>query len=93
MKDKILDFIDEHNIAVMLGIIALIIGTVAALIIASYNYDKKIWNNGFCSCGGKWEYVDSQSKVHGTDGNIWTSTSYIYKCNRCGSRHEFEQLR
>lgn len=47
--------------------------------------DKIAWNNGYCECGGRWEY--QQAVGHKYD------TNYIYKCNKCGKIHEFDVAR
>lgn len=47
--------------------------------------DEKTWNNGFCSCGGRWEYMQPIGHAY--------STYYIYKCDKCGKMHEFSKVR
>lgn len=47
--------------------------------------EQRIWNNGRCSCGGKWEY--EQAIGHRN------STTYMYICDKCGKRHEFSDVR
>ena len=39
--------------------------------------DADLWNNGFCSCGGEWEFCNATHKRNG--GNY-----YYYKCDACG---------
>ena len=48
-------------------------------------HDSKVWNNGYCTCGGKWEY----EQAVGHRG----STSYIYVCDKCGNRIEISEIR
>lgn len=48
-------------------------------------HDDKVWNNGYCTCGGSWEY--EQAVGHRYD------TSYIYVCNRCDKRIEIAEMR
>jgi len=56
--------------------------------------DRKAWNNGFCECGGRWEYVDTTHHVSYTkEGGYHDTKGYIYKCNKCGKMHEFNELR
>lgn len=43
------------------------------------------YNDGICKeCGGHYEYVESVGHKH--------STSYIYKCDKCGHRIETYEL-
>ena len=56
--------------------------------------DKKAWNNGFCECGGRWEYVDILHNVNYVkDYGYQNNKKYIYKCDKCGKMHEFNELR
>ena len=48
-------------------------------------HDSEAWNDGYCSCGGKWEY--EQAVGHRYD------TSYIYVCSSCGKRIELYEMR
>ena len=43
------------------------------------------WNNGYCKCGGRWEYEQAVGHRY--------STSYMYRCNKCGAREEFDKIR
>lgn len=47
--------------------------------------DDKVWNNGHCSCGGEWVYEQAIGHRYDTD--------YIYRCNQCGIRYEFDEMR
>ena len=85
----------EDNIELIAGIV---ISTVLIVILIvgvtiGLKYERKVWNDGYCSCGGHWEYVDSESQLHKTKDTFWTSTSYIYKCDRCGKMYKFSELR
>lgn len=51
------------------------------------------WNDGFCECGGRWEYVTSTDHVYTTSSGYQINKGYIYKCNKCGKMHEFNELR
>lgn len=75
-------------IAIVLIIVLIIIGAFGGAIV-----NEQAWNNGYCECGGKWEYMDSTQSVRGSKDALYTYTTYIYKCNRCGKMHEFDKLR
>lgn len=47
--------------------------------------DEKTWNNGFCECGGRWEYMQPIGHAY--------NTYHIYKCDKCGKMHEFSKVR
>lgn len=47
--------------------------------------DKKDWNNGYCSCGGHWEYICPIGHQ--------ATTTYMYKCDKCGKMKEFHVFR
>lgn len=57
-------------------ILAVCIGVVKC----SREQDEKEWNNGYCECGGHFEYEQAVGHQY--------STSYIYKCDNCGRRIE-----
>lgn len=64
------------------------------LFIEDSKADKKAWNNGFCECGGRWEYVDILHNVNYVkDYGYQDNKKYIYKCDKCGKMHEFNELR
>lgn len=45
--------------------------------------DIEAWNGGYHKdCGGKWEYEQAVGHRYDTD--------YIYVCDKCGVRHEFD---
>jgi hypothetical protein len=92
MKD---DFFDDIKERIRFYIIpALFTLLIILLIFADYKADKKAWNNGFCSCGGRWEYVeDSHHLSYSKDSGYHDTKKYIYKCNKCGKMHEFNELR
>ena len=66
----------------------LFIALIFAVLIGIYNYceheqykkDVVTWNDGYCQCGGEWEY--QQAVGH------QVSTEYIYKCNKCNALFE-----
>lgn len=86
----ILEWIKEHLVEMIIvsAILLIIIGVAGGAI-----DNEKMWNDGRCECGGKWEFVESVTRYHKTDDSIYTTTSYIYKCNDCGKMHEFSVLR
>ncbi len=86
VKDNIFDMIVHVTI---LAIILIALGCI----IAGAIEDNKIWNDGRCSCGGKWQYIESDTMVRGSNGNVTTYKSYVYRCDRCGALHEFSTLR
>lgn len=86
----ILDWIREHLIEIIIAfaIMLIVIGVIGGAI-----DNEKVWNDGRCECGGKWEYVESVTKYHRSEDGTYTTTTYIYKCNDCGRMHEFMTLR
>lgn len=58
---------------------------ISLILFITFSNENSIWNNGYCSCGGKWEY--RQAVGH------QAVTNYIYKCDTCGRVHEFKILR
>lgn len=74
---------NETIIRILVGVA--IFGLIAAIYGAVMLIDNHKWNNGYCDCGGHWEYV--QSTYH----DSWTG--YVYKCDTCGKSHEFKYVR
>lgn len=73
---------------------ALFLLLIILLAIADNKADEKAWNNGFCECGGRWEYLDTSHHVsYSKEGGYHDIKGYIYKCNKCGKMHEFNELR
>lgn len=73
---------------------ALFLLLIILLAIADNKADEKAWNNGFCECGGRWEYLDTSHHVSYTkEGGYHDIKGYIYKCNKCGKMHEFNEVR
>lgn len=68
-------------------LISLLIFVGIALVIFGFlrKAEEKTWNNGFCSCGGRWEYMQPIGHAY--------STYYIFKCDKCGKMHEFSKVR
>ena len=72
---------DDINLLIIIAAIL-----VLTLIIAcSYQFKKgeDQWNNGYCSCGGHWEY---EQTIEDED-NI----TYIYHCDNCGKTIEIKE--
>lgn len=78
MRDIIIDIIQ-----IIVGI-AFIICLVVGIIIGLKERDQKMWNNGYCECGGHWVYEQAVGHQYGT--------SYMYKCDSCGKRIEVRNL-
>ena len=93
MIDRISKFLEDHMELVGVAIFVLIFGMFIGGVVWSVANDNTVWNDGYCTCGGKWEYVDTEKTVHGTDGDIHTTTQYVYKCDGCGKMHKFLELR
>jgi predicted nucleic acid-binding Zn ribbon protein len=51
----------------------------------SGNIEKNKWNNGYCECGGTWQY--QQAIGH------QSYTKFLYKCDNCGKMREFSEYR
>ena len=79
MKDTVIEFI--LSIIGIVFIIAVFIGLVKC----SMNQDEKQWNNGCCECGGHWEYEQAVGHQY--------STTYMYKCDKCGKHIELHKER
>lgn len=89
------DFIKDIKEIMRYSIVPIIfILLIILLFIVDSKADKKAWNNGFCECGGRWEYVDILHNVNYVkDYGYHDNKKYIYKCNKCGKMHEFNELR
>ena len=79
MKDTVFDII--QIIISIVFILGLIIGAVKC----SKEQDEKEWNNGYCECGGHFEYKQAVGHNY--------RTSYIYECDSCGKHIEVWQER
>lgn len=80
-----------------IDIVSLIIGAAIILIIIScigcFVNENRIWNNGYCQCGGRWQYMDNNIKIHANGEDVYANSEYIYRCDRCGKMRSFSQLR
>ena len=78
--------LDEHSEEIFnFVVIAIISIVILAAIIISNKKDEERWNNGYCQCGGQLVY--EQAVGH------YNQTAYIYKCNKCDRRYEFNRIR
>ena len=62
-----------------IDLIALIILIILLFIFRGINDSG--WNNGYCSCGGKWLYQQAIGHRY--------ETVYLYECDTCGKIQEF----
>lgn len=65
--------------------ITLIIAVVIGAVKCSRNQDEVKWSNGYCECGGHWEYEQAVGHQY--------STTYMYKCDKCGKHIELHKER
>lgn len=86
VKEKLVEII------IAIAIMVIIVGCIGGAI-HQHVENAKLWNNGYCECGGKWEYMESTQRIRGSKDGIYTYTGYIYKCDRCGRMHEFDEVR
>lgn len=77
----------KEIITYIIEIISIFILAIGALLIcdkcAKKDSEAK-YNNGYCPCGGHYEYVEAV----GHRGN----TTYIYSCEKCGHKIELSYL-
>lgn len=67
-------------------IFGLLIGIIFVWSSCSKEADIEAWNGGYhVDCGGRWKYEQAVGHRYDTD--------YIYVCDKCGTRHEFEDAR
>ena len=60
--------------------VAFIVAMTVGAAKCSNKLDEEEWNNGYCECGGHFEYEQAVGHQY--------RTSYIYKCDSCGRRIE-----
>lgn len=68
------------DIITVVSIILIIVFTIFVCVRCRHSKDTELWNNGYCSCGGHWQYEQAVGHNYGT--------SYIYVCDRCDNRIE-----
>lgn len=67
-------------IASILAIFILAIGVLILCVKCAKQNSEKKYNNGYCPCGGHYEYVESVGHMY--------NTTYIYSCDKCGHKIE-----
>lgn len=77
MENKREDFITT---IIMIGFAIFFVGVIVICII----FYKPQHNHGICKCGGQYEFVQAVGHKF--------STSYIYKCNKCGKIIEVDEI-
>ena len=70
-------------------IIAIIIALAIAFGLATLIYkeaeeNRNRWNNGYCECGGQYQFSSAT--------NYRGSKNYYYTCDKCGHTEEFSSL-
>lgn len=83
MKDTILVII-RIILRIILGSI-FILGVIYGAVKCSNDQEEKEWNNGYCECGGHYEYQQAVGHQY--------KTSYIYECDSCGKIIELWEKR
>lgn len=79
MKDTVRDIIQ------IILVIVIFCGVIIGVVRCSKEQEEKEWNNGYCECGGHFEYEQAV-------GHQYT-TSYIYRCDSCGKIIELDWKR
>ena len=72
------------EVIVTLIIIVFVVVMLVGAVRCSTTMDKRNWNNGYCECGGHWEYEQSVGHQY--------RTSYVFKCDKCGKHIEIWSL-
>ena len=57
---------------------------VATLIYKEAEGNRNRWNNGYCECGGQYQFSSAT--------NYRGSKAYYYTCDKCGHTEEFSSL-
>lgn len=70
-------------------IIAILVALAIAFGVATLLYkdaegDHDHWNNGYCECGGQYQFSSAT--------NYRGSKDYYYTCDKCGHTEEFSQI-
>ena len=71
-------------IATILAIFILAIGVLLLCVKCMKQDSKEKYNNGYCPCGGHYEYVEAVGHQ--------AYTTYIYSCDKCGNKIELSYL-
>ena len=72
----------ERIIAILIAV-AIAFG-LATLIYKEAEGNRNRWNNGYCECGGKYQFSSAT--------NYRGSKDYYYTCDKCGHTEEFSSL-
>ena len=73
---------DEKIIAILIAV-AIAFG-LATLIYKEAEGNRNRWNNGYCECGGEYQFSSAT--------NYRGSKDYYYTCDKCGHTEEFSSL-
>ena len=66
-------------------LIALVITFVfATMLYKNYEENHDRWNNGYCECGGQYQFSSAT--------NYRGSKDYYYTCDKCGHTEEFSSI-
>lgn len=74
---------DEFIVYLLVG--AIVIGAIIGTLFIGSICNEKTWNNGYHSCGGKWEYLQPVGHAY--------NTYFLYECDKCHKTHEFYKKR
>ena len=72
----------EKIIAILIAV-AIAFG-LATLIYKEAEGNRNRWNNGYCECGGEYQFSSAT--------NYRGSKDYYYTCDKCGHTEEFSSL-
>ena len=75
----------KSEIESILIIIAFCLVVAGFFCMCDAKHSDDLWNDGYCFCGGQWEYEQAV-------GHRW-STTYIYRCDKCGYMIEISDYR
>lgn len=79
----------NNNISELIAALIVLVLLMCGGVLLGSNEEKKdiaVWNDGYHeNCGGTWEYEQAVGHRY--------STHYIYICDKCGMRYEFNDLR
>ena len=78
---RLIDVDELLNVKIKVDLIMIAILMVLLFIFKCINATS--WNNGYCSCGGKWIYQQAIGHTY--------NTYYLYECDKCGKQYEFSK--
>lgn len=78
MKEKITRFKNTYCslICLLFIVLSTFFAIIMGLIYLDKKYPEKFWNDGYCQCGGEFEYVQWHPDSYG-------EIKYYYECNKC----------